>query len=285
MNILVRASLIFCFCVLGGIFAVDVTHAFSLSPLRHTMVVDPGKTAVAQVEIFNNENYSIELVPEIDAFSIHPDTGHAQFGEGDIAKSWIHTNVSTLSLSPQEKKIVNFTVTVPPGSSSQSHYLALFLKQKALDGQIGIGKRIGTLLFLHVSGPVQEKMQLQNFSSIKDNGKKMLHIQTVNEGSIHLIPKGTIDFFNIFGKKIGSVQINPEERKVLPEGIWRTSLDVPQFGVGRIRADLHLIYGQTEQTLFGTISFWNISSVLVIGLSGILLLCGGIFFAKRYKKV
>lgn len=278
----------FLFLLSVGIFLapLDTAHGFTLSPLRHTMVVDPGKTAAMQVVVSNNEDQTLVLIPEIDAFHIHPDLGHPQFGESDIAKSWIQTDISTITLRPGEERIVNFTVTVPAKSSPQSHYLGLFLKEKSGSGQIGIGKRLGTLLFLHVSGDVQEKLSLQDFSLLEKEGNRFFHIQAFNEGSIHLIPKGKISFFNLFGHKVGEVSVNPEERKVLPGGIWRVSIDVPKnLGKGKFRTELSLQYGQTQQSLNAKVSFWNIPW-LFLWIAGVGIV-GGMSFGiwKKFRKI
>jgi len=272
--------------ILGGIFArVESVQAFTISPLRYSFVVDPGKTAVAEIEVWNNEEFSVEIVPEIDAFRLNPDTGHAEFGESDIAKSWVQTNVSALALAPGQKEKIIFTITVPPGSQPESHYLGFFLKQKSSQGQIGLGKRLGTLVFLHVSGEVVEKMQLQDFSIIKSDGKKFFHIQTVNEGTIHLVPQGSIRLFNWWGEKIGEIPLNPEEKKVLPGGTWKVEREIPPptlTDIGRIRADLVLPFGLTEQVLTQRIYLWYLPWWLFGGALGIVvLILGGIYFFKK----
>ena len=82
----------FCFSfvlVIGSFVFCSTVKAFSIFPVRQTVVIDPGKVAVASVQIYNDENEIIQVVPEIDAFQLDPDTGHAQFGHADVAKSWI----------------------------------------------------------------------------------------------------------------------------------------------------------------------------------------------------
>jgi hypothetical protein len=279
-----RFFLVFCGVFFGILFFGQNVQAFSVSPLRHTMVVDPGKTAVAEVEVFNIEDTAIKLVPEIDAFRIHPDTGHAQFGEIDDAKGWIVVNTNEFTLGPKEKKIVRFTVNVPPGTVPRSHYLGLFLKEKSFNSQIAIGKRIGTLLFLHVGGDVQEKMELQNFSILKTKTKKLVSIQTINTGSIHLIPAGTIEFFNIFGKKVAEKQVNFEGRKVLPGGVWRNSLSLNDLKYGILYVHLNLNYGLTEQKITEKITFWNFSKIFMGSLIVLSLIVVFSLLVRKYEK-
>ncbi len=279
-----RFFLVFCGVFFGILFFGQNVQAFSVSPLRHTMVVDPGKTAVAEVEVFNNEDVPIKLVPEVDAFRIHPDTGHAQFGEIDDAKGWIVVNTNEFTLGPKEKKIVRFTVNVPPATVPRSHYLGLFLKQKSVNSQISIGKRIGTLLFLHVGGDVQERMELQNFSLLKTKTDKLISVEVVNTGSIHLIPAGTIEFFNIFGKKVGEKKLNPDGRKVLPGGVWRNSLSFDDLNFMVLRAELDLSYGISEQKITKKIVLWNFSQIFIGSLIVLSLIVVVSLLVRKYKK-
>jgi len=286
MNNVLKYMGVFFLFVFGAILGMyDSVEAFTLSPLRYSFVVDPGKTAVAEIEVWNNEAQTIEVVPEIDAFLLDPDTGHAQFGESDIAKSWVQTNGSVFTLVPGQKQKIVFTIAVPEGSRPESHYLGFFLKQKNSPGQIGIGKRIGTLVFLHVSGEMVEKMQLQDFSVLRDNNKKFFHIQAVNDGTIHLTPQGSIRLSNWRGKKIADIPLNPEQRKVLPGGIWKIDKEIqpPTFkNIGRIRADLVMTFGLTEQVLMQRIYFWFFPWWFVVIVIGVFAVgASGIYFLKK----
>lgn len=281
---------IFFLFLLGGIFFFgDSAEAFSIFPVRRTLVVDPGKTALAVVEIYNDEGEVLEVTPEVDSFILNPDTGNAEFGQRDDAKAWVHTKDQVFSLAPKEKRSVEFVITVPLGVAPESHYLGLFLRQKPTGGQVGLGKRVGTLLFLHVSGVVTEKVQLQDFSYEKKNDAESMHVQLLNEGSIHLVPIGTINFFNIWGEKVAEIPINPNQRKVLPDGVWRATFAVPQFGwksSGKIRADLVMSYGLSSQMLTRDVSFWYVSWWLVGSLlGGMVVTTVGILFLKKQKRL
>lgn len=244
---------------LGQFFFFQNAKAFSIFPARYTFVVDSGKTAVASVQIYNDEDQPIQVTAEVDAFALDSDTGHTQFGQSDPAKSWIQASVSSLTLSPEQKQTVDFTIAVPPETPAGSHYLGLFLKQKSAAGQVGLGKRIGTLLFLHVGGEVSEKLQIQDFSFEKERGNRNFHIQLQNNGSIHLMPGGNVRLFNFWGAQISGIPVNQNQRKVLPNADWRETLTLKNLGIssiGKIRADLTVEYGLTGQIVQSTIYFW-----------------------------
>ncbi len=278
---------LFFFLVLGQFFFFQNTKAFSLFPARYTLVVDPGKTAVVSIQIYNDENTSIEITPEIDAFALNPDTGHTQFGQSDPAKSWIRANRSSLTLGAKQKQTVDFTVDVPPGTSVGSHYLGLFLKQKSSPGQVGLGKRIGALLFLHVSGEVSEKLLIQDFSFEKKGADRTLHVQLQNTGTIHLLPVGYIKVFTWWGEQVLVVPINPNQRKVLPNAEWRDVFFMHNLGIksiGRVRAELSMEYGLTGQVLQSTLHFWYLPWYFVSLFILIFGIGAGIFW-KRLKKI
>lgn len=276
------------FCI-GSFALCGSSKAVSIFPLRQTLVIDPGKVAFAPVEVYNEENFPVEIVPEIDAFRLNPDTGHAEFGQADEAKSWVKANISSFVLAPKEKRRIEFTVSVPSTASRESHYLSLFVKQKSSAGQIGIGKRVGTLLFLHVSGDANEKLQLQDFSIEKNGGKIFAHIQLNNAGNIHVIPSGTIDLWNLWGKKVASIDINKEQRMLLPGGDWRSQVElknISPINMGRLRVELHLNYGLTLQRIDQKISFWYFPWVAIF--SGLFVIIGvlcTVLFVQKNKKV
>lgn len=284
-----RKNFFFLFLLfLGQLFFFQDVKAFSIFPVRYTLVVDAGKTAVASVQIYNDEDSTIQVNPEVDAFALDPDTGHTLFGQSDSAKSWVKANVSSLTLSPKEKRTVDFTITVPPGSPVQSHYLALFLKQKSGLGQVGLGKRIGSLLFLHVSGEVSEKMLLQDFSFEKKGEKRNVHLQAYNNGSIHLLPSGTLRLSSWWGRQISILGVNEKQRKVLPNAEWREILEIKNIGVeniGKVQVDLHLKYGLTDQIVERTIYFWYMPWWFIVFSVLFVVSVGAGIFLKRSQKL
>ncbi len=284
-----QKSIFFLFVLVGVFLYGESAGALSIFPVRRTVVVDPGKTAVALVEIYNDEGNILEVQPEVDAFVLNSNTGHAEFGQSDEAKSWVRVNEEVFFLKPKEKRSVEFVITVPSGIVPASHYLGLFLRQKPTGGQVGLGKRVGTLLFLHVSGVVTEKMQVQDFSVEKKDDQEFFHIQLLNGGTIHLAPVGYISVRDMWGKQIASLPLNPNQRKVLPGDVWRTQIGIPLMDwkrIGKVHVEMIVNYGLSNQVLKAPLQFWYIPWWFVGGAGGsVFMIFCGIFFVKRYKRV
>jgi hypothetical protein len=113
----------------------------------------------------------------------------------------------------------------------------------------------------------------------------MVHIQAINEGTIHLIPQGKIVFFNILGKKVKEIEINLDGRKVLPGGIWRTSIPLSGLSMGYVRTELQLDYGITEQKIREKMVFWNFSNIFLLSIGFVFSILIFLFIWRKYKKV
>lgn len=283
-------AFLFCFFALSiFFFGKEEAKAFSISPLRHTLVVDSGKSETVFVDIVNESQKEIIVYPEVDAFELDPETGAVKFGTSDIAKSWIEADKKLVNLPPQKKERVNFKVSVPLRSSPGSHYLGLFLKEKSSGGQVGIGSRIGTLLFLHVAGTVEEKLEVQDFS-IKNiwniYKSSELFLQLYNNGTIHLLPGGQIEVRNFRGESVQNILVNKDNRKVLPEEVWKNSYKIQNLtwrDVGPVHLRLHLVYGVTNQIVSEEEIFWYTPwwSLVVVGVFGIMIIYAIIFGIKK----
>lgn len=268
--------------------AVGNAKAFTLSPVRETLVVDPGQSQSVVLDIKNDSGIRQNFLFETDAFGLDPDTGHIQFGKRDEAKSWVVPNYPALDLNPGEMRQVNFRVRIPPGTAPGSHYLALVAKQNPAQGQVVIGERIASLLFLHVAGKVEESLALRDFSS----GKKIyfgtpieMYLYLQNQGTIHATPLGKIELFNWRGKKITEIPINIKDRKILPEEKWKETevfSKIPLWQLGKLHARLILEYGVTSQSIIAEKSFWFFPWMSIVAIFIFLFgIIGGGFFIKK----
>jgi hypothetical protein len=279
---------VFCLFALSFFVGVGNVKALTLSPVRETLVVDAGKDQIAFVYIKNDSEIEQTFLFETDAFGLDPDTGHIQFGKNDEAKSWVVPNYPVLTLKPGETRRVNFMIHIPVGTPPSSHYLALVAKQNPVKGQLSIGERVASLLFLHVSGTVHESISLQDFSSEKNwyfwNPLKM-HVQLKNQGTIHAIPQGRIDILNWWGKKIAEIPVNITNRKILPNEKWKEVEELKEihfWNIGKLHARLFLKYGVTEQDIVAEKSFYFVPWYFV--LFGLIFVFGVTFGVRFFKE-
>lgn len=228
---------------------------------------------------------------------------------------WFTVEPKTITLSPRETKTVKFTIKVPENGEPGGHFASVLFQPKSIETQSGTGaqvlQKIGALVLLNVSGAFTESGKVQKFESknfigtyetiIDDEAKTTTYsprneefhkeskktyfnegpvafdLVVKNEGNVHFRPKGTVTIYNIFGKKVDELQIEP--RNVFPNGgERRITILWPKKNLwgGRYTAKVVALYGSKNQTLTAETSFWAFPStaaiVIVVVLAVVILL-------------
>lgn len=269
----------------------DYARALSISPLRQTIVIDPGKSSVVELTVQNDTDTITNLQPNIDAFRIDPDTGRASFGAADMAKQWITWKTDPITLAPGEKGTLTFSIAVPAKAESGGHYLGLFANTIG-PGAVGLSSRVGSLLFLYVGGRAEESLTRKLFSSDRAwywSLPLRFFLSLENTGNIHAVPEGGLVIANMRGRRIVAVPINPEKRKLLSHGEWHENYIIDGLSwrdIGPLTATVFVQYGVTHRRIADTISFWYTPIWLVVFCLIIFLLLFflGLKFKKRKNK-
>ena len=253
-----------------GCFLPTMVHTITLSPLRQTFVLEPGQTDITSITVTNESEETITILPEIDAYTIDDTTGQAIFGKEDIAIDWIEPTQQNITITSNEEKDIPFRINVPANARPGAHYLALFARQQAGEGLVGIGSRGGSLLFLYVGGEIEESLVRNNFSTKKQwYIAPAIDIQTIlqNTGSIHVIPRGEIRITNKKNNHIATLPINPEDRKILPDSTWQQDDIVQNLSwkdAGKIQIEMALQYGLTNKIIVDRVSVWYIPKGIIL---------------------
>ncbi|MBD3311223.1 MAG: hypothetical protein GF349_01845 [Candidatus Magasanikbacteria bacterium] len=270
-------------------FPQDI-FALSIFPLRQTVVINPGESSQVELLVKNEKDETVEILPEVDAFTIDGQSGAAIFGVDDVAVSWINLSNESLVLEPGEDSGFVFSVQVPANAEPGTHYLGLFAKTIPSEGQIGVGSRVGSLLFLHVAGTIKEQLIRQDFSSderIYFSKPVELKLKLENVGTTHVVPEGRIIVKNLFGDVVDDMAINPNKRKVVPHTSWHgeytiESLDLKDLGPNKIQ--LVLNYGMTNQVITESISFWYLPTWVILSILGVFLTVIVLVMLLRHKQ-
>lgn len=261
-----------CFILFG---VSSLARALTISPPRQSLIVDPGNTGTALVTVQNNTTNTVHIVGEVDAFRIDEKTGRAIFGMTDEAKEWVDTSKASLYLPPKVEGNLIFKITVPRDAKPGGHYLGLFVSDNSKGNGIGIGSRVGSLLFFYVGGIVHENLTRVSFAPTAEWYKKgpiEFVIRLKNNGSIHIVPKGAVSIQNSRGRIIKTLEVNLENRKILPGGEWSESyiFESPEWrDIGKIQAIANLQYGiGNKERLSDIATSWYLpwSAVLFAGL-------------------
>jgi hypothetical protein len=289
------------FILFSLVFVTPVSAAMvsttTAIPPKVELKGDPGQTLNATLKVRNDsmstETYSVT----VEDFVVIDKQGTPVPVATKVSNRW---SLATWISAPKEipvdaggTQIINVTIKIPMTALSGGHYAMLTYTPNAAaragdlkqTGNV-ITSRVGTLFYVTVSGPVNEKATLTRFSVPKflENGPVEFSGTIESLSDIHVNPKGTLTIKNPLNSKIAEVKV--DAGNIFPE----TSRDFTatwnqKWGWGRYSAVLNLTYG-VAGVLNSTISFWlfPIRLVIYILVALIAILSIIITLDKRSKK-
>lgn len=205
-----------------------LTSAATLTiiPPKFEFTAEPGETFSDIIKLTNSENDPVTLSATVQDFVASGETGQPSFienAEDSVSlRSWITINDGNpITVQPEEKIEIPFTITVPASAEPGGHYGAIFLSPPATEGQIGVQQRIGTLILIRVNGEINESGELTDFDTYTDTSQdttptsvKELDTSSFfeyspvsfllrfeNSGNVHIKPSGRIEIYN-FGQLV-----------------------------------------------------------------------------------
>jgi len=275
------------------------------SPI-YNATIDPGGSYQDTIKVRNVSDTPQTFYPEVFDFRPSGETGTPEFIlNGDAQSytyslaSWINISKVGIKLEPNKSTALNFVINVPKNAEPGGRYAGILFGTSPphTDGsQIAISNKVGSIVLVRVSGAAKEVATVKEFSTPKNFYTTppvdfVARIQ--NSGSVHVIPKGTIDIKDTFGRKVATLPVNEKNGNVLPESIRRFDKDSSNlvwnpggFTVGRYTATLSLNYGSPAKALTAEVTFWVIPWVqlIIAALTLIILILLLIFLVKRYNK-
>lgn len=215
------------------------------------------------------------------------DQGLPVFNQGGLPtgyelSSWISLPTGAITLGAGETKTISFGVHVPQKAAPGDHFGAIFLTNRpdplAATGS-GIGISVATIVSLTIAGDVREEAQLREFSTDKTvygSADVAFASKIENFGNALLRPTGVIQITDMFGKDVGSIQVNQTGAPVFPGSSrkYAASWKNDGFAFGRYQAIASFSYGESDkQSISGTTSFWILPlKPIAIALGGLLAL-------------
>lgn len=265
-------------------------QGLEISPPVIELSANPGQTVTASIRVRNVTKGELIAKGKADDFG----AGASEDGQPKLLldetgatryslKFWVQ-GVPDLRLAPGELKANTVKIVVPANAEPGGHFgvVRFTAVPPNLEGTgVALSASVGALILLKVSGTINEKVSLAEFSSTQtttqkgkepvvkkmsffEHGPVDFLVRVRNEGSVHEKVKGTIDVKDTFGKKIGSVAVNDKGGNVLPDSVrkFEQSLSNRQL-FGHYTAALVLNYSNGK-TVSGKIGFWVIPWKLVL---------------------
>jgi hypothetical protein len=257
--------------------------AVTVGPAKIEYRVDPGTTISDKLFIVNEGQEEQTFYAAFEKFAV--ENGQTKFLPSEPAElaEWFKMEKS-VTLKAGEQKEIPFTIEVPKNAPPGGHFAVVWWGTAPPGGQVAIVTRAGILVFLQVSGEVNEKGDITEFSLIKGRFIFKLPDDFVvnfqNQGNTYLKPLGEIAIKNIFGSSIAAFKVNFKERIILPENSQLLDIakkfDKPPFAFGLYKAELALQWGEKGNSVQRDIWFfvfpWKTVLIVIIILAALLFI-------------
>lgn len=287
--------------------------AVTVSPLFHDYSLNPGDTILDVIKVYNESEMAETFYPIRVNFSAgKEEAGVPQFYPADENRAgqalapWIQVDLKAISLGPNERANIPFSINVPQDAQPGGHYGAIMLStspSEAEGGEVGIASQLATLLLMRVSGEVREVGSIAEFG-FEDPQVWYNHLPAEfflrfeNSGNTHLRPAGNLLIYNWWGRQVASIEVNGAFKSVLPNSIRRYKFgwhkrgvdeganpiwnELNNFAFGKYQAQLVLNYGTSNQVVTAVREFtvwpWRVMSVFGVLVFILLIL---LWFMKR----
>lgn len=282
-------------------------NTLRVSPLRTDISLDPGETSVVRVTIANPSSQSITVKAAVNDFTTQDEDGTPALLLDDASAMPKHSlkqflaPVDDIVLAPKAAKALEVRVSVPAGTEAGGYFGAIRFTPIASGAasDVNTSASVASLIILTVNGAAPEQLDLTTFL-VRQNGKakqvfftdEALSIATrfANSGNVQAGPFGRVSVTKgdtvVYETDFNAA--TPREL-VLPGSARRWDIRLGEIGgFGRYTAHATVTYGQANQTIEVSKSFWIVpKEVLIIGLAGsIAALGGGIWWgvARRRSK-
>lgn len=271
----------------------NYSYAITVGPAKLEYKVNPGDIIGGEIFLMNETSDKQVFVPSFEKFI--EVGGEKKFlpGEKSELTEWFKFP-KEIELEQRERKNIPFKIEVPQNAPPGGHFAVIWWGNKPTSGtgdNVAIVTRAGILVYLQVSGDINESGRLLNFNL--ENNKFLFWslptnflISFRNEGNTYLKPKGDVTIKNIFGKNKVIFGVNEGDRILLPQTEDNLRVNpkfqkIP-FAFGPYRAVLTLNWGDKPESVQKSLWFFvlpvkeTLISVLVIIL---------IYFGvKRYNR-
>lgn len=288
------------------IAAAQSSNATSLTitPPFFEINVNPGDIWSSSIRVVDTNPTDLAVRDSVMGFAPSDDEGHGTFvdpttltNNADSLTNWIVLGNPSITVPRGGAVDVPFSIVVPKDASPGGHYAAILIGTTPQGGgdegsHVGVSSYISALIFVSVSGDIQEAGNIQEFSVDKplyQNPDVNFTIRFTNTGDVHLRPAGYVTIYNAFGKERGSVGVNEgnDLGYVLPSSTrqfvvsWQG--DASLLDIGPYTAVVTLAYGSNgEKSVSDTITFWVLPIAKIIELLLIVLAVGaGLFWMVR----
>lgn len=281
-------------------------QALEIAPPIINLTGDPGQTINTEITLRDVSTSSLRVTTELNDFTANGEDGTPKIllDQKDPTPysiiKWV-SPIPSLTLEPKQLKKVPVTIKIPANASPGGYYGVIRFSGTPPDidtSGVSLSASLGTLVMLRVKGDAKQQLETLDFQTTGTDGKASSLFEGIplnfverlkNTGNVYEQPTGRILISDIFGKPVAVVNVNLEQRNILPGTTRKFTQTLDKSGLGDrflfgfYKATLTLDYGN-KQTLSSSLSFWVIPYKLIIGIiiALIALLIGARVMLRRY---
>ena len=239
-----------------SINGVEILNDFAIGPAKVELELLAGQATQKNLQIINRSGRDLLFRISIEDFEASEkpteplkflDNQSGQFS----LKDYLLPEISEFSLKHGEKITLPINIKLPENILPGAYYGAVFVSTENIgdnsDLAIKNSLRIPALFFVRVSGDVLTEGVLENFYSYDFwHFEKPAHFDFSfrNKGNIYLNPSGSINVYNLLGKKIDTLEIPPYF--VLPGSVRQQSFNWQGQWPGFYKMNLELSRGYAD---------------------------------------
>lgn len=265
----------------SSVFAQENTLRLSPAFVDVTLK-DPMDEEIVDITLENRSNkpLSVELFTldfnQKDEFGtvgfLGREIGNYTFG----LSSFVSFENNKLEFKPDEKKTIPVTITNRQDLTPGGHYAAVIARIVGdVPSETTVSPAVSALIYLVKEGGERYNASLKSVeyvSPVSFSYPTTSFLTLQNDGNVHVIPYGTADVYDMFGRKIYKGIINEPSVKVLPQSIRRVPVYFKKTAFSfPISINTLVIVGRDsrDKISFGTkdvfiyINVWFVSLIVV----------------------
>ncbi len=262
-----------------------------------SLELQPGQLIQTEVRVRNTSNEVQTIQTLVEDFVIDTDgktpvpVNGLRDSRWSLA-SWLEVPNATTVLPPGVSQSVPILIRVPGDALPGGRY-AMVMHQPVLGdgitlsagetgGQAAVNQRVGTLVYVRVSGEVNEEAHIRNITipGISEFGPVPISFEIENLSDIHVRPQTQIRISNMLGQEVEVITV--ESQNVFPYSLREFSTQWDRvWGLGRYTAHFMTVYGEQGNTISASYNFWIVPYKLILAVLVLLLALLGIFISIR----
>jgi len=281
LNLLIGASFVFSLLVVP---IKAKAETISVSPPKFELFGNPGDIVNEKLKVRNDSGSELTYKMLVEDFQAGDEEGGVLFVEDPDAPktnfslaNWVTVEPSQFTVPANGERVINVNIRIPRDAEPGGHYASVQIRlagDQVVGGGASVESRLNSLILLRVSGNVTEKVVLEEFKPAdtwQQFGPIDFTLKSRNEGNVHVAPTGTIIVTDTFNRKVQEIPLRVAN--VLPGSsrAIKTTWDRKNL-IGRYTATLVANYGQNQEPLTATTTFYVIPLTLVWIVLGLIII-------------